>query len=222
MTGFGATLRQGAGRRLGGLTFVVLLHVAVVAALLNGASHRAAVVVPPQVIMASILSEPKPTPPTPRPVPVEPPRVVARPVPVKRPPPPLPILRSVSPTPAAVVAPASPVIVPQQAEVVAVAAPVSRAEPVRSAAKVDASHSCRPPDYPAISRRMGESGAVVVKFLIDENGAVLDSVVETSSGHPRLDDAAREALALCRFTPGTVDGKPERAWARLQYVWKLD
>ena len=63
---------------------------------------------------------------------------------------------------------------------------------------------------------------VVVKFLINEDGTVIDSRIESSSGHPRLDEAARAALSLCQFRPGSVDGKPDRAWASIRYTWKLE
>jgi protein TonB len=71
------------------------------------------------------------------------------------------------------------------------------------------------------ARRAGETGAVVLKFLIDTDGSVVESAVAESSGFDRLDEAARQALARCRFSPGTLDGHPERSWARIRYVWKL-
>ena len=94
--------------------------------------------------------------------------------------------------------------------------------PVRVAAALDASGSCQPPQSPALSRRHGETGAVVLRFLIDGDGAVLESKVEASSGFERLDEAALHGLALCHFKPGTVDGRPERSGARMRYVWKLN
>ena len=81
--------------------------------------------------------------------------------------------------------------------------------------------TCRAPDYPMASRRAGETGTVRLQFLVDQDGKVVDSRIESSSGYARLDEAARDALALCHFIPGTVDGRPERSWARLDYVWKL-
>jgi protein TonB len=92
---------------------------------------------------------------------------------------------------------------------------------VRVGPTVEVGKSCRVPEYPPQSRLLGETGAVVLKFLVDVNGAVLDSQVESSSGHPRLDEAARAALSLCRFKAGTVDGRPEKSWAKLRYVWKI-
>jgi protein TonB len=101
------------------------------------------------------------------------------------------------------------------------AAPQPVPQPVRVAPRVQVGKSCGTPEYPAASRMLGESGAVVLLFLVDVDGKVRQSRVESSSGHPRLDDAARDALSLCHFTPGTADGKPEESWARLRYVWKI-
>ena len=61
----------------------------------------------------------------------------------------------------------------------------------------------------------------MLRFLIDTDGHVVDSKVQSSSGHEELDTAALEALSRCQFKPGTVDGKPQQSWANLRYVWKL-
>lgn len=86
---------------------------------------------------------------------------------------------------------------------------------------LDRDQRCPPPQYPPAARRAGETGTVILKFLIEFDGTVLESLVETSSGFERLDEAARSALAVCRFRPGTVDGHPQRSWARIRYVWKM-
>ena len=99
----------------------------------------------------------------------------------------------------------------------AVPKPVQRVAPV-----IDAAKSCRKPEYPATSKRLEEEGLVMLRFMIDEGGKVVESRVETSSGYTRLDEAARAALSQCQFKPGTVDGKPERSWASLKYVWRLE
>lgn len=59
---------------------------------------------------------------------------------------------------------------------------------------------------------------MVLRFLIDTDGRVVKSEVESSSGYARLDEAARNALGRCQFKPGTVDGKPEQSWASLKYM----
>ncbi|HIJ62363.1 MAG TPA: energy transducer TonB, partial [Rhodospirillaceae bacterium] len=100
--------------------------------------------------------------------------------------------------------------------------PVVKAEPVRVPPVIDPARACRQPEYPAASKRLEETGAVVLQFLVGIDGAVIESKVETTSGHSRLDEAALGALARCRFKAGTVDGKAEQSWARLRYVWKLE
>ena len=103
--------------------------------------------------------------------------------------------------------------------------PARKAEPVPAvhvAPVIDAARACRKPDYPSISIRLGEEGPVDLEFLVDLDGRVTESRIANSSGHNRLDEAARNTLATCRFTPGTVDGKPEKGWAHLRYIWKLD
>jgi periplasmic protein TonB len=86
---------------------------------------------------------------------------------------------------------------------------------------VDA-RTCDKPPYPAASLRANETGTVRLNFLIDVNGRVLETKVERSSGSRRLDEAARAGLALCKFKPATVDGKPERTWSQIDYVWKIE
>jgi len=95
-------------------------------------------------------------------------------------------------------------------------------QPVRVAPVIDVAKACQQPKYPASAIRMGDEGVVDLEFLIGLDGHVDDSRIAGSSGHDQLDRAARDALALCRFTPGTVDGKPERSWAHIRYRWRLD
>src|SRR5207237_931130 len=81
--------------------------------------------------------------------------------------------------------------------------------------------SCNKPPYPESSRQAHESGTVALRFLVDENGRVVQREFERSSGYERLDNAASAGLALCRFRPAMFNGKPARAWARIEYVWRL-
>ena len=46
------------------------------------------------------------------------------------------------------------------------------------------------PDYPVRSRMFKEEGTVGLNIWLNENGAVDNALVQHSSGHPRLDDAA--------------------------------
>lgn len=99
---------------------------------------------------------------------------------------------------------------------IAIARPAGRVPPV-----IDAARNCKKPKYPPASIRLREVGTVLLRFLIDTDGRVKSSEVQSSSGHRRLDEAAREALSLCRFKAGLLDGKPVEAWATLRYTWVL-
>ncbi|WMW81870.1 energy transducer TonB [Undibacterium cyanobacteriorum] len=93
--------------------------------------------------------------------------------------------------------------------------------PVHVAAVVDAK-ACDKPEYPPRSLALGEEGVVFLAMLIGPNGQVLESRIEKSSGSKALDKAAVNGLALCKFKPGTVDGVPEKSWAKLQYAWTIN
>lgn len=81
-------------------------------------------------------------------------------------------------------------------------------------------NSCAKPAYPAEAYARRTEGTVTLRFLIDTDGSVADALVAKSSGDRSLDEAARAAIAMCRFTPAFADGKPARAWVPVQYVWK--
>lgn len=93
--------------------------------------------------------------------------------------------------------------------------------PVRVAAVVDAS-ACAKPEYPAKALRAGDTGTVMLAFLIGVDGKVKEARIEKSSGSRELDRAAQAGLGLCRFKPGTVDGVAQESWTRMQYVWNMD
>ncbi|NOS97407.1 MAG: energy transducer TonB, partial [Methylotenera sp.] len=94
-------------------------------------------------------------------------------------------------------------------------------EPTRVAAERDKS-SCEDPEYPPTSRRNEEQGTVILRFLVDVSGHVVDGKVATSSGSSRLDRAAKDAFSQCTFKPATVDGKPEQAWVSVRYLFQLN
>lgn len=79
------------------------------------------------------------------------------------------------------------------------------------------------PEYPPTSRRLGEEGSVVLQVLVGADGKVQDGKVKTSSGFPRLDEAAlKHALRAWRFTPGTEDGVPVTAWHSVKVTFKIE
>ncbi|MBL8500625.1 MAG: energy transducer TonB [Nitrosomonas sp.] len=70
-----------------------------------------------------------------------------------------------------------------------------------------------PPEYPAISRRMGEEGKLVLRVELDENGHIDNAKVLNSSGYERLDAAALSAVRSWQCNPSLRDGQPVRAVA---------
>ena len=69
------------------------------------------------------------------------------------------------------------------------------------------------PIYPPLSRRLRETGQVVLRVELNESGKVAFAHVERSSGHSRLDEAALSAVRAWRCTPATRSGLPVRAVA---------
>lgn len=78
------------------------------------------------------------------------------------------------------------------------------------------------PAYPPASRRQNEEGAVTVNVLVDERGRAKDVQVAVSSGFPRLDAAAAEAIKRWLFKPAIRDSQPTSAWTRVKVVFRLD
>lgn len=70
-----------------------------------------------------------------------------------------------------------------------------------------------PPPYPAVSRRLGETGKVVLRVQLDETGRVSAAQLISSSGHPRLDAAALAAVRAWRCQPARRDGQAVRSVA---------
>ena len=74
--------------------------------------------------------------------------------------------------------------------------------------KIDDNSANARPAYPLESRRKGEQGRVVLKvWLGNERGLPRKVDVFTSSGYPRLDKAAFDAVKSWQFDPAKRDGK---------------
>ncbi len=56
------------------------------------------------------------------------------------------------------------------------------------------------PEYPALSRRLGEEGEVLVSVTIEPDGSVSAASIERTSGHDRLDSAALSAVRATHFS----------------------
>jgi protein TonB len=69
------------------------------------------------------------------------------------------------------------------------------------------------PRYPPESKRSGEEGVVILRVLINELGRAARVEIEQSSGHARLDDAARVAVQRALFRPYVENGVARAALA---------
>jgi protein TonB len=195
-------------KRLPGLLMVLALH-AMLLWLIQSGLARQAITLTQESVEALLLTDAAPPPP-----PVAAPKTP----PLKTP---LPPVIPTTTTPPVITTPTAPAI--------SNAAPVtpsqSTAPPtpsIRTGAVIQPGASCAKPDYPSASRRLEEEGTVSLKFLIGADGRVLQAEIEKTSGFPRLDEAARNALSKCQFRPGTIDGKAEQSWASIKYTWRLE
>jgi periplasmic protein TonB len=78
------------------------------------------------------------------------------------------------------------------------------------------------PKYPPESKRSGEEGLVVLRVLINELGRAARIEIERSSGHTRLDEAARVAVQRALFRPYVENGVARMALATIpiEFTWK--
>jgi protein TonB len=98
-------------------------------------------------------------------------------------------------------------------------------KPVQAAPRVvsDVAYLRPPsPQYPSESRRLGEEGMVLLRVMIDEAGRANRIEIERSSGHSRLDDAARAAVKSALFRPYIEDGVARAVLATIpiEFTWK--
>ncbi|ADV00253.1 TonB family protein [Alicycliphilus denitrificans BC] len=202
---------------------VVLLHAAGLWALQSGLMRQAAeIIIPAEVLSEFLTPAPPAAPPAPPvPQPHKPTPAPPKPTPPKPRPAPTPApmpLAIADPTPA----PAAPVGVVQQqpaaapveaAPAPAPAAPAAPPGPAIIQPSSDASHLNNPkPVYPAVSKRLGEQGKIVLRVLIGTDGLPQKIEIKQSSGYERLDRQAVDTVSRWRFVPGTRNGVPEAMW----------
>ena len=205
-------------KNLTGMGTVVLLHVALLAVFLHGSKLTVFRSAPQIVDLVPTVEEPKPKEREPQ---VEEPQL-ARPD-IVVPQPPTDVVIESQPTVTARPMTDQPPAQPPMGGVAEAGArtPQAKPAPVVTAAVVDA-QACTKPDYPKNALRNGDTGTVMLAFLIGTDGKVADSRIEKSSGFRDLDRAAQAGLSLCKFKPGTVDGAPQQSWTKMQYVWSLN
>ena len=161
---------------------------------------------PPPVVKPPVVQQAA----KPRPVAAKPkvkanphPKPVSRPRPVPVEPP-----QTASPMPTAAPASAQPV-------------PTPAVPPLREPQYQSASLRNPAPSYPPLSRRFGEQGEVMLRVLVSPAGEALQVELLASSGHRRLDEAARKMVAKWRFIPAQRGQEKVQAWVRVPVLFQL-
>ncbi len=78
------------------------------------------------------------------------------------------------------------------------------------------------PKYPAVSKRTGEQGRVLLKVLVSERGEATEVALDTSSGYERLDQAAIEAVKKWSFVPAKRSNQPVSAYVLVPVKFSLN
>jgi len=154
---------------------------------------------PPPPELATVIEPPPPDLPPPEfPVEAKPPPPPEPPKP--KPPPPKPVQKRPQTPPAPVEAAPQP------------AAPAAPAAP-RTVSASQLGYRVAPnPVYPARSRRAGEQGTATVRVLVDVTGRPAQVSLQSSSGHPALDESAVSAVRAAQFRPYAEGGLPQAVW----------
>ena len=75
-------------------------------------------------------------------------------------------------------------------------------------------------DYPEVPRRAGIEGRVIIQFVVDERGNVVDPVVARSP-NDALSEAALAAVRKAKFRPGQQRGRPVKVRFSLPVTFRL-
>lgn len=201
------------GCRHAGLIAIAGLHVAGLFALLQIDTVRKAVVEAAPIMVG--LVEVAPPPPAVKPPPPPPPRKVE---------PPKPRLIAVEPAaPAAMEVPIQPEVPePEPAPPPPPAPAVEAAPPPVIPPNFLAAYLDNPaPEYPGSSRRLRETGRVLLRVLVAAQGTAKEVRVEASSGFDRLDRAAVDAVRRWRFVPAKRGDQALEAWVLVPIDFNL-
>jgi protein TonB len=215
----GAALRT----RLPGIGFAVALHAVALVGLLQYEPARQAIAAAAP-IMVSLVAPPQIQPPieSPKPLPSKP-QMKARPQPkpVVAP----PIVTAPSEAPSQFIAPPPPPVSlpPIEAAPPPPPAPAAVAEPPVIPPRFNAAYLQNPvPPYPALARRRGEQGKVLMRVLVNAQGLADKVELRTSSGFARLDQTALETVKQWKFIPARQGDSPVAAWVLVPISFSLE
>lgn len=191
-----SAVKPSLGERLFSVAVVLGLHLLLLYAALYLSVKNELIELPPSISVRLLpMLEERPREAAPQPPPPKPQPPVRRP-PILQPEPVLAVNTPSAAAPVFAVAPQPPA--PPSQTIVAPPAPPAPLV----AARFDADYLHNPkPVYPAIARRRGEEGKVLLKVRVSSLGEALNVVVSKSSSYELLDAAAVEAVMRWRFVP---------------------
>lgn len=97
------------------------------------------------------------------------------------------------------------------------------ASPAVTPARFEAAYLHNPrPDYPPLSRRLGEEGKVLLRVRVSREGQAAAVDLEKSSNFARLDEAARSVVAHWRFVPARRGDEAIDATVIVPIVFRLE
>lgn len=220
-----------AQRKLSTSTLLLVLgvHAALFYLALTTQIEPPAIEKPEAPMLVSLVENPAPEVKAPEPAPPEPKPIVKKVQPKPKKPEPTPQPEVVQPTPAPPVVTPTPVKVAEQVtqpeppkpEVVEKPIP-PKEEPVIEPKFGAAYLKNPPPDYPTLSRRVGEQGRVLLRVLVSEQGSPQTVELESGSGYSRLDQAALDAVKKWRFIPARRGNQAISAYVLVPLKFSLD
>ena len=186
------------------LALILALHAGALWGLMQIESVREAVqeAVP---IMVGLVTLAPPEPPKPK---IEPPPPKPRPV---KPKPQPQMIAAQTEAPAAITAPLPEPVPAIEEPPPAPPPPAAEPAPVIPPNFLAAYLDNPAPAYPASSKRLGETGTVLLRVLVDERGRAESVDVATSSGFERLDRAAIDAVRRWKFVPARQGDRAVKA-----------
>ncbi len=204
------------------LMAIVVLHLAGFYAIQSGLLSKVVSAAIPTITTISIIAPPAP----PKPPAPSVPKTVELSAPVPR--------AVIPPLPLIAVAPSEPTITPPQptrseAAPAATAAPTAPSTPAPSPPApatprtVSSVEYIKAPQliYPNLSRRLGESGTVVLRILINEKGLPEQILIHKSTGYNNLDEAGRQAAQRALFKPMVENGKAVPVYVLVPLTFQL-
>ena len=227
--GAGGYVADGASPRadkITGIAVAIAMHVVVIFMLLQYAPARTALInaVP---LMVSLI-----TPEAPKPY------VLPKPLPVKHllqqpsVAPPQPVLAAAPDAPSAVTVPPAPPTPPAPIE--SAPAPVAAPSPPSAPPVAEKPAPVTPPNfnanylnnpapaYPAIARRQGQQGKVMLRVFVNTSGGADQVQIRAGSGHDALDQAALASVRRWRFVPARQGDQPIAAWVLVPITFTLE